>query len=395
MATTSSKPSLSLSLSPAYSRPRRSSSPPSPTSTDRRVTSWGSGVSETGSFLSLGVYGDRDMTPLPSPVSRAWDSYTMSGSGQGRSRGNSVFEELAGRHHDRDGRGSDSAGSRSGGLSDDGRSPPERKSKTMSFFDLDGGGVLSPPPNPLSRNSSLSYSVRSQSVSEEAAPQSWLDRADSRRPSGLPRRQTDSPDHSPDLSPLSQALPSLPIVSPLPPSFVTCFDAPSTSRKPVLPALQTTLRESAPAASPSPLTAPHRAMSALPSAIEPPAPRGGRFLNFGPRRPPPVASVLPAVEPLTPPMDEVMARGEKEGEVPEPVTGENIGAYEVVKVLGKGAFSRVALAKGKGREDELVALKLIARSSYAGNERMRISVVREVEVLKVRFLRARQRRGRS
>ena len=255
----------------------------------------------------------------------------------------------------------------------------------MSFFDLDGSGVLSPPPNPLSRNSSLSHSVRSQSVSEEAPPRSWLDRVDTPRPPA-PRRSTDSPNHSPNLGPLSQALPALPTLSPIPPSFDASFDAPSSSRKPVLPALQTTLCEAASAASLSPLIAPHRDMSSLPSAVDPPASRGGRFLNFGSRRPPPVevTSISVPAGPLTPSMDEVMVRGEKQGETPAPVAGEKIGTYEVARVLGKGAFSRVALAKGKGREGELVALKLIARSSYAGNERMRISVVREVEVLKVR-----------
>lgn len=66
-----------------------------------------------------------------------------------------------------------------------------------------------------------------------------------------------------------------------------------------------------------------------------------------------------------------------------------VGGYEVVRVLGQGAFSKVVLGrwkgKGKGREGraEVAALKLIAKKSYKGNERMRTSVVREVEVLKV------------
>jgi len=75
--------------------------------------------------------------------------------------------------------------------------------------------------------------------------------------------------------------------------------------------------------------------------------------------------------------------GRKEG----PGSGDRVGEYVVVRVLGKGAFSRVALArKGEGDKDKEkgVALKLIERGSCERNERMRISVLREVEVLKVR-----------
>lgn len=86
------------------------------------------------------------------------------------------------------------------------------------------------------------------------------------------------------------------------------------------------------------------------------------------------------------------------GEEVVPQRGDVLGDFVVEKLLGKGSFSRVALAsrrKGKGkdsggereREGEMVALKMIARKSHEGNERMRISVVREVEVLKVRFCR--------
>ena len=89
-----------------------------------------------------------------------------------------------------------------------------------------------------------------------------------------------------------------------------------------------------------------------------------------------------------------MTPEDESGADPAPKAGESIGAFTVVKLLGKGAFSRVALATRKGKErevdgdegekaGELVALKMIAKRSYEGNERMRISVVREVEVLKV------------
>ncbi|GAA6042212.1 hypothetical protein JCM8097_005095 [Rhodosporidiobolus ruineniae] len=87
---------------------------------------------------------------------------------------------------------------------------------------------------------------------------------------------------------------------------------------------------------------------------------------------------------------------------PAPERGERLGGYTVERVLGKGAFSRVALARrdrgeratrngggrraegeeGGGGGGELVALKLVARQACEGNERMRISVLREVEVLK-------------
>ncbi|GAA5905594.1 hypothetical protein JCM6882_008723 [Rhodosporidiobolus microsporus] len=94
--------------------------------------------------------------------------------------------------------------------------------------------------------------------------------------------------------------------------------------------------------------------------------------------------------------------GENDADAPPlPQRGDKLGDFVVDRVLGKGAFSRVALArreaqKGKGRagdvrrgskdaaqeKDEVVALKLVARTACEGNERMRISVLREVEVLK-------------
>jgi hypothetical protein len=58
--------------------------------------------------------------------------------------------------------------------------------------------------------------------------------------------------------------------------------------------------------------------------------------------------------------------------------------YTIVKRLGTGAFSKVVLAKRKG-EKLPVAVKAISKSSIERNDRMKISVLREVEVLKVRF----------
>lgn len=65
----------------------------------------------------------------------------------------------------------------------------------------------------------------------------------------------------------------------------------------------------------------------------------------------------------------------------------------MVKILGKGAFSRVVLgrrceSKGKEKvvegEGELVAIKLIGRVSLEYDSRMQISASREIEFLKVR-----------
>ncbi|UZJ52682.1 hypothetical protein CBS101457_002002 [Exobasidium rhododendri] len=83
-----------------------------------------------------------------------------------------------------------------------------------------------------------------------------------------------------------------------------------------------------------------------------------------------------------------------------------IGRYQIERILGVGAFSRVALAserwmskssqrsrKEKARSGGFVALKILEREPCLQNERMRVSWVREVEVLKhiihpniVRFL---------
>lgn len=63
-------------------------------------------------------------------------------------------------------------------------------------------------------------------------------------------------------------------------------------------------------------------------------------------------------------------------------------AYRILRTLGRGAFSRVVLARredGDGNEGS-VAIKLMDRRTIDANPRMRISVVREVEVLKVRPL---------
>lgn len=66
----------------------------------------------------------------------------------------------------------------------------------------------------------------------------------------------------------------------------------------------------------------------------------------------------------------------------EDETTGRVGAYAVERVLGKGAFSRVVLARKQKGSDGLVALKMLEKEPCRQNERMRVSWVREVEVLK-------------
>ena len=291
------------------------------------------------------------------------------------------------------------------------RSPPA-SSKTSSFFDAEpSNGVLSPPPNPLSRNGSLrtstnaipSSSIASTSGSGRGSEGSstggsWLERVDDPdRPPVVSRRLTDSPINSPGSETPSRQL--------------ARADSTSSAHKlpslPSFPSLSTTV-------SPRKLFSPSESMSTLPTPVESPSStpsRGARFLNFTrkfgttntlshPLRAPINLAIPLTVEPLPSPSDERIPGGltpeDESGADPAPKSGEVIGAFTVVKLLGKGAFSRVALATRKGKEreidveggkaGELVALKMIAKRSYEGNERMRISVVREVEVLKASSL---------
>lgn len=70
----------------------------------------------------------------------------------------------------------------------------------------------------------------------------------------------------------------------------------------------------------------------------------------------------------------------------EDETKGTIGPYQSQRVLGVGAFSKVILARRKSQptQKNLVALKMLERQPCSQNERMRVSWVREVEVLKVR-----------
>lgn len=292
------------------------------------------------------------------------------------------------------------------------RSPPTSSNKTSSFFDAEpSDNVLSPPPNPLSRNGSLRTSTNTAPTTSVASTSggswrgtegsstggSWLERADDPdRPPVVSRRLTDSPVDSPGSETPSRQL--------------SRADSTSSSHRlpslPSFPSISTTI-------SPRKLFSPSDAMSTLPTPVESPSStpsRGARFLNFTRKfgtsntLPHPLPSALnlaipSPVEPLPSPSDERFPGGlspDDESEAdPAPKAGDTIGSFTVVKLLGKGAFSRVALATRKGKEreiaagdegkaGELVALKMIAKRSYEGNERMRISVVREVEVLKVR-----------
>ncbi|GAA5989300.1 hypothetical protein JCM10908_001247 [Rhodotorula pacifica] len=93
---------------------------------------------------------------------------------------------------------------------------------------------------------------------------------------------------------------------------------------------------------------------------------------------------------------------DEDDNAPQLQHGDRLGDFVIERALGKGAFSRVALARRSeaferqrpkmghartasrdgGGDGGLVALKLVRRKACEGNERMRISVMREVEVLK-------------
>lgn len=214
--------------------------------------------------------------------------------------------------------------------------------------------------------------------------------------------------------------------------------SPLAGLRPRLAALNTSSPSPSPShgfASPTPLALPHKPLSSLPSAVEP-GPRS-RFLDLGSRTNSPSPSAflnnfvalddapspsgsgattpagLPAHAPLrdhdmtdTGPVAPRLLSSPREEELAPLRRGDRVGDYVVERVLGTGSFSRVALArlaKGKdleqrvlspsharapsrdaGTDGGLVALKLLLKKTCEANERMRISVMREVEVLKVR-----------
>lgn len=456
----------------------------------KRIPSWGSAVSDTGSFLSLGAYGDSAMAGLPSP-SLSHSGHSAGGWGWGQTGGSSG------------GDWGGSTGSRgSGGLSDDQGEPAPReeraRSKTLNFFDSPslggpttrGGSGILPPPNPLSRGNSLSSVYHnSPRVSRDAGSGSgsWLERLDKDRPPIL-RTRSESPDETASGHHKS-ALPTLPVIdtlSPFLPSFASprvpspSIDSPSSGPKISPPLLRIQTSSSSNSYTPSTLDTPTSTisddlMSSLPTAFpsrasprlplssnSPPSStssksRNARFLHFNL---PPLNSPSPSpssstrsqspfharyeegsspidrdtpVSPLTPDpartlffrakeaervgtgqgeVDSIVSPSSTAGSVPSvikkviapvaqvdeslalppPKEGERIGSFEVVKILGKGAFSRVVLgrrweSKGKDKvsevEGEMVAIKLIGRVSLEDDSRMRISASREIEFLKV------------
>lgn len=388
----------------------------SPSPPDRRIASWSSRVRATASS-SPWVGEDKHMTPLPSPGhpppgqygTRDWGSFPVKatlpnqvspGSADNvanRGRSSSVFEEL---------RPAIpppplvsptlSNGSVSG------------RSKNHSFFDLDltagdSTGSPTPPVNPPSRGNSLRKAA-GESIPGSPAGGSWLDRLDKSNQSSW-RYGT---------------LPRAGVIDGLPPASAVSTDEllpgqvsksgasefgqmvglgqagpdnhkqDTSPSKPALPALQTNgLRARNRLLSTS--TPSSRPMTALPTPID--DERGkddDRGKNI--RCPPPhidlpTSTLAPGQDrtsPLTPSMDDPPPlRLSLEESVPS--RGDMIGEYRIERLLGNGAFSRVALARSTDSvtQSGLVALKLITVKSYDGNERMRVSVVREIDVLRV------------
>lgn len=346
---------------------------------------------------------------------------------------------------------------------DDGRKPPER-SKTLSFFGTssttdDSARALSPPPNPPSRQNSLRQRpepsatlplppspgwdhvvdpLRSSVASSSGG--SWMDhsaddKSSWRRGRGSSIGSLASNDGSISRWPSLRASTGR-YASPERGDLSFTSDSEVSDLRPRLAALNTTALS--PSIDQSPATAGGatlpRPMSSLPSAIDGPAslPRS-RFITL---------DTVDSASPTTPfarrgfvdlddepsrqsfhstqssprPAADFVGRRSTERERPRPPEaeddpndalqlqrGDTLGEFVIERLLGKGAFSRVALARRShavaqvrdrpghsrtasrdgGGDGGLVALKLVKRKSCEGNERMRISVMREVEVLKV------------
>lgn len=255
--------------------------------------------------------------------------------------------------------------------------PPSSKSKTNSFFDSDQQ-VISPPPNPLSRGGSLreNHSTK-RDITGERGPRGEIDELTraallSRRSTIGSSRDRSAPPRLPAFSDFSFSSnsPAFPDFS-YSPERVTPFEGGISSSR------SARFTSDLPGICASPTPAP-TSSSIAPDDL--PSHRGARFLDFGP--PPRIRS--PVVPPSLHQEDE-----------PPPREGEIVGDYVVVNSLGKGAFSKVALARKRIKdasrsrsvsEDEgLVALKMIRKKLYDENDRMKTSVTREVEVLKVSF----------
>ncbi|GAA5933171.1 uncharacterized protein JCM15063_002317 [Sporobolomyces koalae] len=557
-ASTPGKPHLSLSVGPSpRPPPSLASASPSTTSlnTSRRVASWGSIMSEGG----LSALGERGMTPLPSPMdhsTREWGYLPTAASERGWH--NSPKASWNGSHSKRWIGGDFGAGSAyphaSSSSSPFGPSSPpssssnyrhyhsptpnattapassieaaassrERteptRSKTLSFFDssspviapagFSSAGtdpsflVLSPPPNPPSRNNSLNTHTRASSnrprsssrlsisdippspgagshVREEAinplrssttSTSSWLDDFVPNQSSGSTglswgRQSINSRNRGTSIGSWSEQVnkaaatsarfrtettsttesePHAPVERRLFMDLPTHSDEAEPDAvhdsldRPKLAQLDTSFLDKKPGhtrqrsisndstGSSAAFLPIQKPLSALPTAVEAThvsaSRMAQRFLHhhdspssaahsYRDSPPPPIDfSQLPKrnflapdptatkgnATPRTPPSMEELQKiiggttlsestksapgtPAQEGQIEQ---GDVVGHYSIQKVLGKGAFSRVALALDDKQAGHQVALKLMDRKSCEGNERMRISVLREVEVLK-------------
>lgn len=326
----------------------------------------------------------------------------------------------------------------------DDRSPPNR-SKTLSFFDTgleDSSRALSPPPNPPSRQNSLSSGHRRGPSSSSAPPPSpgweslyqpaldplrssvasstgsWLDDASGEGTSSpWARGRVESVGSTAGARSVGGA--QTPRNES--PRRMDEDDEPSpvAALRPRLAALETASLQTR-HGSPSPVNFPAKPMSSLPTAVDAPrlrfydlttAPSSvasssrsssrRQFVSLD-EQPSPADSPPRSARSSSEMARSPAAQQDEVESSPAVQVGERLGDYVIERLLGKGAFSRVALARmGKGKERAakghartasrdagadggLVALKMIGKKGCESNERMRISVLREVEVLKVR-----------
>ncbi|BGP22531.1 serine/threonine protein kinase [Rhodotorula toruloides] len=324
----------------------------------------------------------------------------------------------------------------------DARQAPNR-SKTLSFFDTgseESSRALSPPPNPPSRQNSLN-SGHSRGPSSSSAPPPSPGWESLYQPALDPLRSSVASSTSSWLDEPSDEGTSAPWTRGRGGSIGSTAGArsvvdgfrtprnesprrmdgeeplPVAAVRPRLAALETSSIQPG-FGSRSPVHFPSKPMSSLPTAVDPPH---SRFYDLAPA-PSSVASPsrsasrrqFVSLEEQPSPADSPprstrssgeMARStppsqlEESDSAPVVQVGDRLGDYVIDRLLGKGAFSRVALArmsKGKGRakghartasrdagaDGGLVALKMIGKKGCESNERMRISVMREVEVLK-------------
>ncbi|SCV73528.1 BQ2448_7454 [Microbotryum intermedium] len=479
MTTTTTKPPLQLSVSP------HCRSEPSPSSPGRRIPSWGSAASDDGPALSN--YGECHMTPLPSPqgprdwsnagTNDAWNGRRSVGSVRhSRGRADSVFEEMRqgspfdhyshSLHQSPSARTStdsprDTSAAHfqphyhyhhhtppqlyaspgapsferptsptSGGDSSSAAAAAPTRSKTLDFFDTNNDAtspVLSPPPNPPSRTSSLrrevapaeactdastllsSLSVASavsgrDRASSTSSVGSWLDREDAATlavatlkatPSGrwAARARLSEMEKVPSAVHVSEPT-GLLFVSSGPGTSASASgsnDATSSASKSVFVSTSPSPSPS-PSSSPIPdrgdsdgVRRPHGTCSAAGAAPG----RSSTIPYEGTARTtPPVAVASISTHGSTSsamrhvPTSSSTLDSQNDESVPfKP--GDMLGEYLVERVLGKGAFSRVVLGRRRadGPRAESYALKIISKKSYEDHERMRISVMREIEVL--------------